>query len=366
MNNDLVLIYAGYFICSIVLAFLLNALFLRFSRTLGMRGSPELVRWSSMQKPAVGGISFFVLFLLSIACFAVFFPYRFIPLDKKLLGMLGAVTLAFLMGLADDAYNTKPFLKLFVQILCAVILIGSGQAIHLFENETLNNILTIAWVVGIMNSINMLDNMDAITASVSVIIFIEALLTLYINHDFYNVHVIMILGVVGALSGFLFFNWHPSKLFMGDTGSQFLGILLAIIGIHYFWNNPDFGGNYFHSKQILVTLLAFIIPICDTTIVVINRLMRKKAPWVGGKDHTTHHLSYLGFSDSQVAIAFAGISFVSLMMIFVIQGTIVNWGLKHTLIFATYLLIVFGTLFAVTKVSKPPLKEDEEGTSKPG
>jgi UDP-GlcNAc:undecaprenyl-phosphate GlcNAc-1-phosphate transferase len=93
--------------------------------------------------------------------------------------------------------------------------------------------------------------------------------------------------------------------------------------------------------------------------------MRKKAPWVGGKDHTTHHLSYMGLSDSQVAMAFAGISLVSLMMIFVIQGTIVNWELKHVLIFGGYIFVVLATLFAVTKVSKPPLKEDEEGTAKP-
>lgn len=364
MNNDLVLVYSGYFICSIVLAFLLNALFLRFSRTLGMRNTPEMVRWSNMQKPAVGGISFFVLFLLSIACYAVFFPYRFMPLDKELLGMIGAVTLAFVMGLADDAYNTKPFLKLFVQILCGVILIASNQSIRLFESNVLNDVLTIVWVVGIMNSVNMLDNMDAITALVSTIILLEALLTIYIGHDFFNVHIIVILGVVGGLGGFLFFNWHPSKLFMGDTGSQFLGILLAIIGVHYFWNSPDFGGNYFHTKQILITLLAFIIPICDTTIVVINRLMRKSAPWVGGKDHTTHHLSYLGLSDSQVAIAFAGISLVSLMLIFVIQGTIVNWGVKHILVFGGYFALVLGTLFVITKVSKPSLKEDE-GTPKP-
>jgi UDP-GlcNAc:undecaprenyl-phosphate GlcNAc-1-phosphate transferase len=365
MNNDLVLVYSGYFIFSIILAFLLNALFLRFSRTLGMRNSPEMIRWSNMQKPAVGGISFFVLFLLSIACYGVFFPFRFMPMDTKLLGMLGAVTLAFVMGLADDAYNTKPFLKLFVQILCGVILIETNQAINLFDNAWLNGLLTILWVVGIMNSINMLDNMDAITASVSLIILVEALLTLYIQHDFYNVHIIMILGVIGALSGFLFFNWHPSKLFMGDTGSQFLGILLAIIGIHYFWNSPDFGGTTFHSKQIIVTLLAFIIPICDTTIVVFNRLSRKQAPWIGGKDHTTHHLSYLGFSDSQVAIAFAGISFISLMIIFVIQGTIVNWSMKHILVFGGYLFVVFATLFSVTKFSKQPLKEDEEGIPKP-
>lgn len=328
-----------------------------------MRGGPEMVRWSNFQKPAVGGISFFVLFLLSLACYGVFFPFRFMPMDKELLGMLSVVTLAFIMGLADDAYNTKPFLKLFVQILCGVILISTNQSIRIFDNVILNDILTILWVVGIMNSINMLDNMDAITATVSVIILIEALLSLYINQDFYNVHIIMILGVIGALSGFLFFNWHPSKLFMGDSGSQFLGILLAVIGIHYFWNNPDFGGRYMHSKQIFVTLLAFIIPICDTTIVVINRISKKQAPWIGGKDHTTHFLSYIGLSDSQVAIAFSAISFISLMMIFVIQGTIVNWSYKHMIFFGAYILIVFGTLFAVTKVTKTPLNNNEEGTS---
>jgi UDP-GlcNAc:undecaprenyl-phosphate GlcNAc-1-phosphate transferase len=366
MTNDLVLIYSGYFICSIILAFLLNVLFLRFSRTMGIRNTTEHTRWSSMQKPAVGGISFFVLFLLSIACYTVFFPYSRMPLDKKLLGLLGTVTLAFIMGLADDAYNTRPFLKLFVQILCGVILIETDQSIQIFDNDVFNNILTIIWVVGIMNSINMLDNMDAISATVSAIILVEALLTIYINRDFYNVHVIIILGIIGALSGFLFFNWHPSKLFMGDTGSQFLGILLATLGIKYFWNSSDFGHNTFHSKQVIVTMLAFLVPLCDTTIVIINRVFRKKAPWVGGKDHTTHHLSYLGLTDSQVAMTFAGISLISLMLIFVIQGTIVNWSTKHILIFGGYILVVFGALFTVTKVSKQPLKEDAEGISKTG
>ncbi|MBI3511229.1 MAG: undecaprenyl/decaprenyl-phosphate alpha-N-acetylglucosaminyl 1-phosphate transferase [Bacteroidetes bacterium] len=362
MNNDLVLVYSGYFICSIVLAFLLNALFLRFSRTMGIRVNTEHVRWSSTQKPSVGGISFFVLFLLSIACYAVFFPNRFVPLDKKLLGLLCACTVGFVIGLADDAYNTKPLLKLSAQILCGFILIATGQQIDLFRNETLNVILTIIWVVGIMNSINMLDNMDAITASVSVFILLEALITLYITRDFYNVFIITILGVIGSLCGFLFFNWHPSKLFMGDTGSQFLGILLAVVGIRFFWNNPDFGGNIFRSKQIVVTLLAFIIPITDTTTVIINRILKLQKPWIGGKDHTTHHLSYLGLSDSQVALLFLGISLISLMLIFVIQGTIVNWTGKHVLIFGSWFVLVFGTLYAVSRYTKQPLTENGNGS----
>lgn len=234
----------------------------------------------------------------------------------------------------------------------------------MFENENLNHLLTVLWVVGIMNSINMLDNMDAITATVSVFIFIEALVTIYITHDFYNVFIIAILGGIGSLCGFLFFNWHPSKLFMGDTGSQFLGIFLATIGIRFFWNNADFGGNYFHTKQIIVTILAFIIPLTDTATVVINRLFRLQKPWVGGKDHTTHHLSYLGLSDSQVALLFLGISLISLMLIFVIQGTIVNWGTKHLYFFGIWILAVFGSLFGVTKYSKPPMNAGNESEGK--
>ncbi|HLG03091.1 MAG TPA: MraY family glycosyltransferase [Bacteroidia bacterium] len=359
MTNDLILVYAGFFICSIIISLLLNGLLLRFSLTMGVRANPELVRWSTSAKPAVGGISFYVMFLLSLACYAVFFPYRFVALDKQLLGVLGAVTIAFIMGLADDAYNTKPFLKLFVQIFCGVILIATDQSIQIFDNVALNNTLTILWVVGIMNSINMLDNMDAITATVSLFILFEALLILYIGRDFSSFNVIMLLGVVGSLSGFLFFNWHPSKLFMGDTGSQFLGILLAIIGVRYFWNNPDFGGHKYESKQIIVTLLAFLVPFCDTTIVVIKRIMKGRAPWLGGKDHTTHHLSYLGLSDSQIALAFAAISVISMMMILVIQGTIMNWNLLHILLFSGYIAAVFGTLFTISLVTKRPAKNDE-------
>ncbi|HEU4716807.1 MAG TPA: hypothetical protein VFU15_03195, partial [Bacteroidia bacterium] len=105
--------------------------------------------------------------------------------------------------------------------------------------------------------------------------------------------------------------------------------------------------------------LGFLIPLCDTTIVVINRLAKKKAPWIGGKDHTTHHLSYLGLSDSQVAIAFCGMSVVSMMMIFVIQGTIVNWSPKHEMFFGGYILAVFGILFYVTKTRGNPAPADE-------
>jgi UDP-GlcNAc:undecaprenyl-phosphate/decaprenyl-phosphate GlcNAc-1-phosphate transferase len=360
MSGNYILIYAGFFIAAVVISLLLNGLFLRFSRNLGIRTEADLIRWAPTQKPSLGGITFFFLFLISIASYSIFFPYKFIPLDKPMLGMLGAVVLAFLMGLADDAYNTKPILKFLAQVTCGLMVAQTGYRIELTHIELVNTAFTILWVVGLMNSINMLDNMDAITATVSLFILLECLVILILSHDYYSNHMIVIIGVSGSLLGFLFYNWHPSKLFMGDTGSQFLGVLLAILGIQYFWNHPDSYGNFIRSKQIIIAAMAFLIPITDTTTVVINRLLKKKSPFVGGKDHTTHHLSYAGFSDSQVAMVYAGISMVSLVLIVVIHKSLSVWNWKYIAGFITYMVLVAGTLYATTRISKPKGKDEKE------
>ncbi|MBL7892844.1 MAG: undecaprenyl/decaprenyl-phosphate alpha-N-acetylglucosaminyl 1-phosphate transferase [Bacteroidia bacterium] len=357
MENTRLLSYILFFVLITVFSVLLNGLLLKFSKTLGIRNEKDtIVRWNTQAKPSVGGISFYVAFLLSISGFSFFYGNVSIIGNQQFLGMLASCTVAFLMGLADDAYNTKPLLKFLAQVLCAVILILAGIVIHIFPYNWANYLFTIFWVVGMMNSINMLDNMDAITATVSVTIIIAALLIIAMNHNFStNIHVLLLFGIMGALIGFLYYNWYPSKLFMGDTGSQFLGVFLAGIGILYFWNSADSTGHLVQSKQFFVSILSFIIPICDTTTVVINRLMRKQSPFIGGKDHTTHHLSYLGLSDSQVSLVFAGLSFISMLCTVFIIYYIADWGYIHIVIFGTYFLFIFGLLFYISKISKPKL-----------
>ena len=160
-----------------------------------------------------------------------------------------------------------------------------------------------------MNSINMLDNMDGITSITSMFIIITALFYLSIHSEYDSFDYISLLGVLASLIAFLFYNWHPSKMFMGDSGSQFIGLFIAAIGIKYIWNSSSYGSlEIIPSKQIITVLLAFILPIIDTTCVVINRIARKQSPFVGGKDHTTHHLSYFGFNYSQIGFVYLGIS----------------------------------------------------------
>jgi UDP-GlcNAc:undecaprenyl-phosphate GlcNAc-1-phosphate transferase len=252
------------------------------------------------------------------------------------------------MGLAYDAYNTKPLLKSTVQLTCATILIVTGTYIKIFHSIELNCLLSLFWIVGMMNSINMLDNMDAITASVSKGIMICVIGFLVLDGDFKNEYFIILIGMLGSLVGFMYFNWNPSKMYMGDTGSQFLGVFLAAIGIQYFWNAPDntllgTPESVMFIKRLLIPLTAFILPITDTITVVINRLMKKQSPFIGGKDHTTHALARLGLNDRQVALVFITLSITSSAMALLIYS-IENWKPFYTIVFTAYILIVFFAL----------------------
>ncbi len=357
MQHNYFILYGTYFLLSVLFSFMINRLFLKFSSTMGTKNSSEgtIIRWGATSKPALGGISFYILFLASVASYSVLFT----PLEAadnynpKFVGLLISMALGFLVGLADDAYNTKPLLKFTVQIACSVTLILSGIYINVFDNQYLNYLLTIIWVVGIMNSINMLDNMDGITTLVSISILSTVIMMIIMEHDYTNIHLLILFGVLASLFGFLYFNWHPSKMYMGDTGSQFLGIFLSAMGILYFWND------FYHptapvivSRQFLIPIIAFLLPIIDTTSVVIKRLSRKQSPFIGGKDHTTHSLAYLGFSDRQVAMIFAVVSGNSVFMISYIKRYIPVWSWEYSAIFSGYIVVLLSVFFYFTHRNK--------------
>jgi UDP-GlcNAc:undecaprenyl-phosphate/decaprenyl-phosphate GlcNAc-1-phosphate transferase len=349
-----------FLIASCVFSLILNQILLKFSTTLGIRNHGDtIIRWSNASKPALGGISFYILFLISVVAYPLLFEANDYFHNTELLGLIAASSLAFLLGLSDDAYNTKPLLKFLAQVLCAVILIFSGTYIQIFESDLYNYLLTIFWVVAIMNSINMLDNMDAITTVVSICIILAGIFISALSSGFLGVNVFVLCGVLAALLGFLYYNWNPSKMFMGDTGSQFLGLLLSAIAITCLWNKNEFFGETYIIKNVLLVTVAFIIPITDTATVTINRIKNGRSPFVGGKDHTTHHLSYLGLSDRQVAVMYLVISLISFIMVIFAGIYIKQWQLSHFLVFTAYFLIVFITLFSCTHVKKAKSKLDE-------
>ena len=355
------LVYAEFFVCITLFGLVINTILLKFSKTLGIRDKENtMIRWSNVSKPALGGITFFMSFLVSTACFGILFDHNELFKNGEIISLIGALCLAFIMGLADDAYNTKPWLKFFIQITCGLILIfgslktgSSNHIISIFEYDLLNYIITTLWVVGIMNSINMLDNMDGITTITSIFIFLTALVFLALQNAFQHYDFMIVLGLMGALVSFLFYNWSPSKMYMGDSGSQFLGLILAFIGIKYFWNSAIFETQELvPSKQIIIVCLIFILPISDTTSVFINRISRKQSPFIGGKDHTTHHLSFMGFSNAQIIFIFSGIAFLSSIIAIALYRFVNIWTNFKFIMYIIYILAIFITLYISTQQHK--------------
>lgn len=353
--SNIPLLYILLFCGTLIFSILINGLLLNFSHNLGIRRNQGVqIRWSPTAKPALGGISFYLVFLVSFIFLELLSQgtqgLSYLA-SKKIIGLLFSVTVAFLMGLADDAFDTKPLIKFMVQCFCGIILLSTGTKINCFESEFLNYTLTLLWVVGLMNSINMLDNMDGISTIVSIAI---CFFTLYISMYFRQATSpasLITLTVIGTLCGFLIYNWHPSKIFMGDTGSQFLGIFLAYCGIDSCWNVPVMQNNLpvmYSLHNLVVVSLIFVMPLTDTIIVVINRLSKGKSPFVGGRDHTTHFLFFNGLTEKRIAILFAAINGGGALLA-ILLITKFPYDTRTTLLFGLYPVILFSLLFYLTR-----------------
>ena len=293
----------SYFFIATALSLAINYLLLKFSFNLGSRNNLAFkqVRWTAHVKPSIGGISFFIIFLLSWGIYGFISQERGIVPDKQIIGIVAATSLGFLAGLYDDAFNTNPLLKFILQLSCGIILLSFNVKISVSNLEFINILLTLVWVIGLMNSINMLDNMDGVTASISAFIIAGLIGVLaIIGHAAFDFYMLILVGVLGALVGFLRFNWSPSKIFMGDTGSQFLGVFLAATSMIFLWGFNEGNQGLLQVKPFVLPALFFIIPIIDTTTVTVRRLLRGQSPFVGGKDHITHHFAYLGLKEKNI------------------------------------------------------------------
>ena len=341
----------SFCIGGIMISALCNELLLRFSKSLGIRNKNDVfVRWSNESKPSLGGVSFFVVFVFTAIGYSIVFEDNIFH-NIKYIGLFLAGSIAFLMGLADDAYNTRPLAKLIVQITCGVILVLTGVSVEIFHNYYIDGLLTIIWVVGIMNSLNMLDNMDGITGTTVFFILLTCLVSNWILLDFNsNIWTVCLVAIIGAIIGFLFYNIHPSKLFMGDAGSQFIGLFVAFYSIESLLN---IGHNFNHTNcaswiGLVITLIAFTPAAVDTLTVVINRLKKGQSPMVGGKDHTTHHLVYAGFKDIGVWYVFVSLGAISTLLSISLINLVKLGIVLPILLSLIYFVIVFWLLYRNT------------------
>lgn len=253
---------------------------------------PRQFRWSQSSKPLTGGMAMAVPV---IAFTGLFF----------FLGEMNGILLLFfgmslLAGLADDLVSLNPWPKLLVQFICGGIAWGAGLRIELFGNFPIDLFITVFSLSALMNSVNMLDNMDGVTGFA----LVGCLLPwLSLSSD---INMILLWVAVASMIGFLFFNSYPSKVFMGDSGSHFLAALLFWFLLNIpFSINPIGWGNW-ENAFLIYSLLLF--PITDSIIVTGSRILRGQSPFIGGRDHLTHILVLAGLRQSSVPWILLGLN----------------------------------------------------------
>jgi UDP-GlcNAc:undecaprenyl-phosphate GlcNAc-1-phosphate transferase len=261
----------------------------RAALRLGTVDRPAERKLHSTPMPLLGGLAVYAAVIGSL----LLFPER--KEVVQLAGIVIGASWVSLLGLWDDQRGMHPALKLIAQLAAGAVLIAVGIQVAMQLPGWANVSLTLLWVVGITNAFKLLDNMDGLSSGVGAVAAACFLLMAAMN-DQYLVSGLAA-GVLGACLGFLVYNFNPATIFMGDSGSLFLGFVLAALGIKLrFPANTNW-------VTWMVPVLVLGVPVFDTTLVVISRLRRRTNPFTSpGKDHVSHRLVRLGWTEREVVL----------------------------------------------------------------
>lgn len=352
-------IYIYGFLISLVFALCLTPLVIRLAIRLGVVDKPNKRKVHQRTMPRMGGLAIYASVLLGYLAIS-YFNNSTIP--TLIIGVLCASTIIVITGVIDDKIEIRPITKLMGQILAAGVLIGFGveiQTLHIpFMDQPvqlgwLGIPLTILWLVGITNAVNLIDGLDGLAAGVS---GIAAIAFFFVSLTLGNAEVAMFaIVLVGAIFGFLRYNFHPAKIFMGDTGSLFLGFTLASLSL-------------LELKQVtvlsvLVPVMILAIPISDTLYAIIRRKMNGQPISQADKKHLHHCLLELGFSHRQTVLIIYGISSI-LAIIAVLMANLALWVSVIVMLLYAFVLQWFMELIGMFGKNKRPIMDGLFGMDK--
>ena len=333
----------------------------RFAESIGAIDMPNPRRINKEPVPRMGGIAIFCGFMMS--------ALLFVELTDQIKGILAGCVLIAVMGALDDVFNLNAWIKLAAQIGAAVICIACGVVMDSFTNflvegeyifftQPLSVFMTILWIVGCTNAINLIDGLDGLAVGMSAISAATLfLISLRIETATSNIS-ILLLCLIGGCAGFWPYNRNPAKIFMGDVGSQMLGFLLGSISI--------IGIFKMHALvTMLVPFLAMAVPLADTAYAFIRRICRGQSPFHPDRGHFHHKLLDMGLTQKQAVSFMYAISMALGLLAYLMIGknqrvkiVLLSVGLFISLIIILYVFIVFPRRQAES--NKNPNIEDKD------
>lgn len=339
--------YLVPFLAAFAITFLQMPFTIKFAKKKGFLDVPKDNRRVHKKPIPVGGG---IAMVISVSILMLFF----LPINKGLVMTLIASLIIAISGLYDDKKGLSPKLKFIFQILAAVILIIGGMKIEFVTNpfdsndallilNMLSIPVTIFWVCGITNTINLIDGLDGLASGVSMICAISMFFITY-NMGRYDVSLVCAL-VAGACLGFLPFNFNPAKIFMGDTGALYLGFMLSYISISGFLKQAAI-------LMIFVPVLILGVPVFDTAFAMVRRKLSGKSMVEADKGHLHHRLLKMGLNQRQTVVILYSIS--------AIFGLLANLISKFHSSIALVISIGVIVLILATGVAAGMLKNKEE------
>ncbi len=317
------------FLLAFITAFTMTPYTIRLAKKVGAIDMPSDRRVNKKPIPRIGGIAIILGFLISCLYLVISMAIEgTLNLNDdenykmKLLGFLIGIIILGTFAYLDDLKNLRPWQKLIAQLVAASVIFFFGVKIDTINNNLINPIfsyiLTVGWIVGITNAINLIDGLDGLSSGVTLISCIS-LLMIFATNSSSIVSVVLITALAGAISGFLPFNVNPAKTFMGDVGAQFMGFCLAVIAI--------FGVAKTVTLVVLVApILVLGLPIFDTLFAIFRRLKKGKslkAVFMADNGHLHHRLMRRGYTQKQaVAILYAASASLGMFAIILIDNGI--------------------------------------------
>jgi len=323
---------------ALILSIILMPIMRHIGLKIGRVSLPRDDRWHKTATPTLGGVGIFLAFLGGLLISVWIVSEKQSPAWGFLLGS----GLMFLVGIYDEFKPLSPAAKLIGQILAATVVIMLGFTSTFFspriENpllaQGLNILFTYVWLIGITNAINLLDNMDGLAGGISLIT------SLILGYFFWRAGNLFLLwtalALAGSLLGFLFFNFPPASIFMGDSGSLFLGFTLAVMAIAHQQQASDV------LAVLTVPTLVFLLPIVDTAMVTFTRILRGQSPIRGGRDHTSHRLIAFGLTEKQTLFILYGVAILAAVLAASLES--INYSLS--LLAAPLILVILALLAA--------------------
>lgn len=284
------------FVFALCSGLVLTPLVRALARRAGMVAKPRADRWHTQPTALLGGVGIFAAFLLTILT-----QWN---LSREGVLIVACASSMFVLGFVDDLVQLRPRSKLAAQLLAAAVPAFAGLALTWTPWPLVNGVLTVFWLVGITNALNLLDNMDGLSSGIA---FLASCFMAWFFWDQGKPELAATaMGLAGACGGFLVFNWNPASIFMGDSGSLFLGYLLSGLGL--LLQSHRSRGLF---SVLFPPVLVLLIPILDTSLVTIARRLNGRAISQGGRDHTSHRLVALGLSERGAVLVLYAIALVS-------------------------------------------------------